>query len=445
MPPAPPLSALFTDLYELTMMQAYRREGLTGRAVFSLFVRRLPPTRRYLVAAGLETVLDYLEGLRFTAEEIAYLETLGRFSPEFLDDLGRFRFSGDVRAVPEGTPLFAGEPLLEIAAPLPEGQLVETAVMNQMHLETLLASKAARVVEAAAGRPVADFGARRMHGADAALKAARAFHIAGVTGTSNVEAAMAFGLSPIGTMAHSYIQAHRSEAAAFTAFGALYPGATLLVDTYDTIKAVETLIGLLGEGLPVPSAIRLDSGDLAALSKEARRRLDEAGHSGIGIVASGGLDEGKVAALLRDGAAIDAFGVGTSMGVSADAPSLDMVYKLCDYEGEGRIKLSPGKVGLPGELQVFRVEEAGRAQRDVIAAKDEALEGRPLMMPVMQNGKRLARPEPLDALRERCRAERALLPPGILAIEGDAAFPVEISAELRRRQAEAAARAHRGE
>jgi nicotinate phosphoribosyltransferase len=384
--------ALFTDLYELTMLQAYLEEGMRDWAVFGLFVRRLPARRNFLLACGLDTVLHYLETLRFTEDDLAYLHSLGLFSDRFLSWLRAFRFTGEVRAAPEGAPLFADEPILEVAAPLPEAQLVETFIMNQVHLQTLLATKAWRVVTAAGGRPVVDFGARRIHGLDAALKGARAFSIGGVASTSNVLAGRRYGLPVAGTMAHSYVQAHDDEAEAFAAFARLYPDTVILVDTYDTLEAVRKVVALARSagGAFEIKAIRLDSGDLLALSRGARALLDEAGLRHVGIFASGGLDEDRIAALVAADAPIDGFGVGTSMGVSSDVPDLDIAYKLCEYAGKGRLKLSTGKPVLPGRKQVFRLSEHGCDVGDVIARAEERLEGRPLLVPVMRDGERLA-------------------------------------------------------
>ena len=357
--------ALFTDLYELSMLQAYFEEGFQESAVFTLFVRRLPERRNYFLACGLDTVLEQLERLHFTREDLDYLSSLGYFSERFLHWLESFRFTGAVRGVREGTPVFANEPILEVTAPLPESQLVETLVMNQIHLQTVLASKATRLVTAAAGRSVVDFGARRMHGLDAALKGARAFHIAGVASTSNVLAGKLYGVPISGTMAHSYIQAHSDEAEAFAAYARLYPETVLLVDTYDTLAGVRQVIELarrLGGDFQV-QAIRLDSGDLAGLARQSREMLDAAGLERVRIFASGGLDEYAIAELVGHNAPVDAFGVGTSMGVSSDVPDLDIAYKLAQYAGEGRIKLSSGKPILPGAKQVFRQREGGRFRR----------------------------------------------------------------------------------
>jgi nicotinate phosphoribosyltransferase len=391
------------------------------------------------MACGLDAVLDFLERVRFTDEDIRYVASLGGFSPRFLDRLREFCFTGEVHAVPEGTPLFANEPILEVVAPIAQGQLIETLVMNQVHLQTVLASKAARVVAAAQGRAVVDFGARRMHGIDAALKAARAFYIAGVASTSNVVAGRIYGIPVAGTMAHSYIQAHDSEAEAFRAFAALYPDTILLVDTYDTLVGVRRVIDLarkLGDAFRV-SAVRLDSGDLGALAKQSRALLDAAGLQRVKIFASGGLDEFEVDKLVQGGAPIDGFGVGTAMGVSDDVPALDIAYKLSEYAGKGRLKLSTGKPVLPGRKQIFRREQDGRAAGDVIGCDDEKLPGRPLMRTVMQNGRRL--PEAALSLADiRAHAERelTLLPEQVRQIApARPPYPVEISAKLQDKSA----------
>ena len=427
-------NALFTDLYQLTMLQAYFKERMTERAAFSLFVRRLPPNRNFLIACGLDTVLDYLETLRFTKQDLSFLDTLKIFSDRFLTWLADFRFTGDVHAVREGTPLFANEPILEVEAPLPEAQLIETFVINQVQLQTMLASKAHRVVTAAQGRSIIDFGARRMHGTDASLKAARAFWIAGVDATSNVLAGQRFGIPVAGTLAHSYIQAHGDEAAAFHAFAKLYPDTVLLIDTYDTLAGVQKVIDLaneLGDDFKV-RAVRLDSGDLLDLSLRVRDALDQAGLDRVQIIASGSLDEYEIDALLSSGAPLDGFGVGTAMGVSADAPYLDIVYKLTSYAGDGRVKLSANKPVLPGRKQVFRNADGDRDTGDTIARVDEDLSGRPLLGPVMRDGARLV-PQ-IDNLAEtrRYAAEQiARLPETVRALsDADPPYPVEISPKL---------------
>jgi nicotinate phosphoribosyltransferase len=418
------------------MLQAYFEEQMSEVAAFSLFVRRLPERRNYLLACGLDDVLAYLETLRFDAPALAYLESLGRFSMPFLRHLEQFRFTGDVYAVPEGTPIFAGEPLLEIEAPIGESQLVETIVMNQIHLQTVLASKAARVVEAARGRTVVDFGMRRMHGIDAALKAARAFTIAGVGATSNVAAGQAYGLHVSGTQAHSYIQAHDDEYAAFRAFTRTYPDTVLLVDTYDTLEGMRQVVRLaedLGAEFRV-KAVRLDSGDLFQLAIESRRILNDAGLASVEIFASGGLDEDAIALLLERGAPIDAFGVGTDMGVSRDAPSLDIVYKLVEYAGRGRLKRSPGKHLLPGRKQIFRIERDGIASHDVLGRRDEEPWGRPLLQQVMKGGRRCGpAPETLDEARARARQELARLPANVRRLgPADPPYRVDVSTALAR-------------
>jgi nicotinate phosphoribosyltransferase len=439
--------ALLTDLYELTMAQAYLEEGLTDQAVFSLFVRRLPTHRNFLIACGLETVLDSLETLRFSDDDLEYLASLRQFSPKFLDWLKQMRFTGDVYAVPEGTPVFAHEPIIEVVAPLPIAQLVETLVMNQIHLQTLLASKAYRVVAAAKGRPVFDFAARRTHGSDAALKGARAFYIAGVAATSNVLAGKLYRIPVVGTMAHSYIQAHRDEIEAFRAFTRIYPETVLLVDTYDTLGGVQRVIELAREMGPAfrVKAIRLDSGELAELSARARELLDRAGLSHVQILASGSLDEEQIARLLEAGAPINGFGVGTAMGVSRDAPDLDIAYKLSEYAGQARLKLSPGKSVLPGRKQVFRLEEEGCAVGDIIARADEQLPGRPLLRLVMRAGERLERQD-LEAIRRYTHEQIARLPERIRALApAQPPYPVEISAALRHLQQQLAAHYERRE
>jgi nicotinate phosphoribosyltransferase len=416
------------------MLQAYFEQGMHGRAVFSLYVRRLPKMRNYLLACGLDDVLAYLETLAFDQAGLAYLETLGQFSPRFLQFLEALRFTGDVHAVPEGTAVFAGEPILEIAAPIAEAQLVETFVMNQIQLQTMLASKAARVVEAAAGRRVIDFGLRRIHGVDAGLKAARAFHVAGVDATSNVAAGQAYGVPVAGTLAHSYVQAHDDEYEAFRTFARLYPDTTLLVDTYDTIEGVAKVIRLahaLGPDFTV-AAVRLDSGDLANLAGRTRHILDDAGLKTVAIFVSGNLNEDEIERLVTAGAPIDGFGVGTDMGVSRDSPSLDIAYKLVEYDGRGRTKLAPGKLALPGAKQVFRVERENVADYDIVGRRSEGGPGRPLLEAVMAEGKRLPRARTtLDQYRAYAKTSIAGLPGRIRSIRpADPPYRVDVSASL---------------
>lgn len=425
---------LLTDLYEIHMMQAYRAQGMNGIAVFDLFIRRLPATRNYLVACGLEDILHYLETLRFSAQQIAYLRGLNHFSPEFLAGLADFRFTGDVWAVPEGTVFFANEPVLEIIAPMAQAQFVESFILNQLHMATLAASKAARVVTAAKGKTVVDFGLRRMHGADAALKAARAFYIAGVAATSNVLAGELYGIPVSGTMAHSYLQAHSSEYEAFVNFLRSVPEAVLLVDTYDTLEGVRQVIRVARD---LPDAriagIRLDSGDLTQLSKESRAILDSAGLTNVRVFASGDLDEHEIARLIASGAPIDGFGVGTRMGVSSDAPYLDTVYKLVEYDGKPRIKRSTGKRTLPGRKQVFRETVKGKSASDVIGLRDEAIPGTPLLELVMKTGRRTSPPPAINTIRERCREQLFGLPEPLLQLSAAAKpYPVSLSPGLER-------------
>ena len=429
--------ALFTDLYELTMLQAYREHGLAGRATFELFARSLPPGRNYLLACGLDPALAYLERLAFGPEALAALAGLG-FPAPFLDWLGGLRFTGDVDAMPEGTPAFAGEPLLVVEAPVAEAQVVETFLLNQLHFQTLVASKGARIVEAAAGRPVADFGSRRAHGTEAGMLAARALYIAGMASTSNVAAGARYGIPVSGTMAHSYVQARGDDLAAFREMAATHPETTLLVDTFDALAGVRAVVALareLGDAFRV-RAVRIDSGPLAELAARARRLLDDAGLGRVRIVASGGLDEHAIAGL--SGAPIDAFGVGTRAVTSADAPAFDAVYKLAAYAGEGRLKRSPGKETLPGRKQVYRERGAGGgAERDVLAGAAERRGGEPLLVPVMRGGRRLAAGrEPLERARERAREETARLPARVRSLAGARPpYPVAVSPGLRREAA----------
>jgi nicotinate phosphoribosyltransferase len=419
------LSALLTDYYQLTMLEAYLDEGLEDVAVFELFVRRLPPQRNFLVAAGLEQAAEYLETLRFDADELAWLRTQG-FSPRLLERLGAFRFEGDVDAMPEGTVCFAGEPILRVRAPLWQAQFVESRVLNLVHFQTLIASKAARCVLAADGRLLVDFGLRRAHGAEAALLAARASRLAGFAGTATTEAGRRFGIPLFGTMAHSFVQAHDAEQAAFDAFVRAHPARpTLLVDTYDTEAAVESLIA---HGTR-PGGVRLDSGDLAAHARTVRALLDAAGWHDVTIFASGNLDEQRIAALLAQGAPIDGFGVGTALDVSADAPSLDAVYKLQSYAGAARRKRSEGKATWPGVKQVCRsVDAQGIFSGDTIGLADEAAHGEPLLQPAMRQGQRVAALPSLEQARAHHAEQMRRLPPPLRELgPAPEAYPVAIS------------------
>ena len=406
--------ALFTDLYELTMLRAYHELGITKRAVFSLFARRLPAERNYLIAAGLEDFLQAVETLRFNESDLAYLRSQG-FPDTILERLERFRFSGDIYAMPEGTPFFENEAVIEVVAPMEEAQLIETLAINQVGFPSLIASKAARIVSAAQGRRVIDFGGRRAHGIDAAVTGARAAYIGGADATANVYAGRRYGVPITGTMAHSFIQSFDDEMDAFRSFARVYPSTVLLVDTYDPIAGVKKVVALakeLGDAFKV-RGVRIDSGDLTALAKTARQILDEAGLPQVQIVASGGLDEYVILDLVAAGAPIDVFGVGTDLAVSGDAPALDIVYKLTEFGGEGRVKLSVGKRSLPGRKQIFRNYEHDIAVGDVIARAEEALPGTPLLRAVMRDGVRVIPPETLTTIRDRCRAELARMPEDI--------------------------------
>jgi len=431
-------AALFTDLYELTMAQAYVAEDMLEPATFSLFFRHLPGDRNYLLSCGAEDVADFITAVRFTDDDLEYLAGTHQLSPAFIDYLRDFRFSGEVRAVPDGTPVFPQEPLVEVTAPAPEAQIMETWVINQMHVQSVLATKAARIVTAAAGRPVLDFGLRRIHGADGGLKAARAFHVAGVTATSNVLAGQVYGVPLSGTMAHSYVQAHDSELDAFRAFTAEFPETVLLVDTYDTLAGVDQVIDLArrrGSAFGV-QAIRLDSGDLEALIPSARARLDEAGLENVKIMASGGLDEYQMRELVRGRAPVDGFGIGTDLAVSGDAPSLDLSYKLVEYEARPRMKLSAGKVSVPGRKQVFRRARDGQLDGDLLAGAAESHEGEPLLRTVMRGGRRTGQGRwTLDDARQYCARQLASLPPRLHAQESlppSEAYPVSLSRDLAR-------------
>jgi nicotinate phosphoribosyltransferase len=416
-----PLSSpLLTDLYQLTMLQAYFEREMTETAVFELFVRKLPPGRDFLVAAGLEQALGFLEELRFGDEELDWIERCGLFRPAFAARLAQLRFTGDIHAMPEGTVFFPDEPVLRVTAPLPEAQLIETRVLNLVHFQTVIASKAARLRRVAAGKGLIDFGLRRAHGGEAGLLAARASYLAGFDGSATALAAPLFGIPVFGTMAHSFVQAHDGEAEAFAHFAAAFPeNAVLLIDTYDTVEGARRAVG----AAKMLKGVRLDSGDLDALSRQVRKILDEAGHKQAIIFASGNLDEARVAALLAAGAPIDSFGIGTGLTTSADAPYLDAVYKLEEYAGKPRRKRSTGKATWPGRKQVYRhYTDDGRFRRDVVSVEGDAQPGEPLLRPAMQRGRRLPQPG-LAASRAHCLAQLERLPRG--------EYPVEISPALR--------------
>lgn len=437
-----PSRALFADLYELTMAQAYWQHSHNAPATFSLAFRNLPPDRGYAVFAGLDEALAHLEALRFTDADVAYLRSLGLFDDAFLDWLPSLRFTGDVRAMSEGELAFAGEPVAEITAPVIEAQLVETAVMNAVGLQTMLATKAARVQYAAQGRAVIEFAARRTQGGEAADRLARVSYLVGFGGTSNVLAAARYGIPPVGTMAHSFISSFPTEAEAFDAYADSFPDtSTLLVDTYDTLEGVRRAAGTgnrLRDTGHALRAIRLDSGNLLTLSIESRRILDEAGLHDVRVFASGGLDEFDVEALLEAGAPIDGFGIGTKLGVSADAPWMDWAYKLSEYNGTPVLKLSEGKASLAGRKQVYRRANAdGMYTGDTLALEEEQLpegDGAPLLSPVMTGGQRTATPPTLTELRERFAAGFARLPERHKTLRSPDAYPVHHSWALEETQ-----------
>jgi len=425
------LSALSTDLYELTMVGGYFVNGLSGRATFDLFVRQLPPTRNYLIACGLEQALDFLESLRFTPDEIQFLRTvpaLAKLPAAFFDEyLPQFRFTGDVWAIEEGTPVFAEEPIMRVTAPLAEAQIVETAVIAETMFPTSVASRAARVIKAAAGHPVMEFGARRAHGIEAGIRAARAAYIAGFGSTSIVEAGRRFGIPLSGTMAHSWVMAFADETTAFRKYAEVFGEAVFILDTYDAVAAARMVAT---SGLR-PKAVRIDSGDQVAISREVRRIFDEHGLVDTAIVASGDLDEMRIAEIVAAGAPVDGFGVGTAVSTSSDAPALSGVYKLAEIERDGRavpvLKKSPGKRTYPGRKQVWRVMRDGIAVEDVLALEgaQPPADAEPLLRQVMKNGERLSRPS-LTEIRDRCRQRVATLPGEVTQLIDGKKYPVRV-------------------
>ncbi len=432
-----PPPALFTDLYELTMAQAYWRSGTTASATFSLTFRSYPPDRAYFVLAGVDDALRYLENLRFSAEDIEYLRSLERFDEAYLAFLRDLRFTGSVRTMSEGAIFFAEEPAIEVTAPMIEAQIVETALLNQINLQTILATKASRVVHAARGKAIVDFAARRTHGVDAANKLARVSFLVGFAGTSNLMAAKLYDIPVFGTMAHSFVEAFTDEQTSFQVYADAFPDTTtLLVDTYDTLEGVGKAVNVAknmerrGHAL---RAVRLDSGDLLDLSRKTRDLLDAAGLPHVEVFASGSLDEFAVDALLAAGAPIDGFGVGTKVGVSADAPWTDCVYKLVEYDGRPTLKLSQGKQTLPGPKQVYRFRDSdGVYARDVIATADEPAppNGNPLLRDVMAGGKRLEPPLSLQELKEEFGRESESLPAVHKELRSPANYRVGISDSL---------------
>lgn len=433
---------LLTDLYQLNMLHAYFERGMLGTAVFELFVRKLPPERNFLMAAGLEQAVSYLEGLRLSEAERRWLADSGRFGRAFIDRLAELRFTGDVDALPEGTVFFADEPVIRVTAPLPEAQLVETRLINLLHFETVVASKAARMVLAAPGKALVDFGLRRAHGAEAGLLAARAAYVAGFAGTATTAAAPLFGIPVFGTMAHSFILAHAREEDAFLAFARSRPdNVVLLLDTYDTEAAAAKLVRLApvlaAEGIRI-AGVRLDSGDLAAHARAVRAILDGGGLRDVRILASGGLDEYLLAAHTAAGAPIDGYGIGTSLVASSDAPVLDCAYKLQMYEGRPKRKRSEGKATWPGAKQVFRgFGRDGRMQRDVLGLAGENCAGTPLLQPVMRAGRRVAAAPSLDEIRRFAAEQLAALPEERRGVRPMPPFPVAVSPAVRALAAQA--------
>jgi nicotinate phosphoribosyltransferase len=437
--------ALLVDLYELTMAAAYFEHQVDCRATFELFVRHLPAERAYLVAAGLDSALTYLENLRFTDDDVRFLRAqpaLRTVSPAFFDYLAEFRFHGDVRAVPEGTPVFAEEPLLQVTAPVLEAQIVETYLLSVIHIETLVASKAARVVQAAQGRSVLEFGTRRAHGPEAGVRAARAACVGGCAATSNVLAGALYDLPLAGTAAHSWTQVFASERRSFEALLETFPdSAILLVDTYDPLAGAE-IAATLGKKIP---GVRLDSGDLLEKSRGVREILDRHGLEEARLVASGDLNEFKIEALVAAGAPIDSFGVGTDLVTSRDVPALGVVYKLVETEAHGVVepksKFSEEKVTWPGRKQVFRFSDGGEYHHDLIARAGEDYPGAlPLLEPVMQEGRRLKPAPRVGEIRQRTLAHLARLPEPYRALRNAPPYPVNISGALEQLLEEVRAR-----
>jgi nicotinate phosphoribosyltransferase len=428
--------ALLTDLYQLTMLQGYLQQRMEDTAVFEFFVRKLPPRRGFLVAAGLEQALSYLENLRFTPWELDWIAKSGRFSTALVEYLTQFRFTGDVHAMPEGTVFFPDEPILRVTAPLPQAQLVETRLINLLHFQTLIASKAVRVVLAAPGKELVDFGLRRAHGEEAGLLAARASYLVGFSGTATVQAGALFGMPVYGTVAHSFIQAHEDEMEAFEHFALAQPDhVVLLLDTYDTESAARKVVALaprLQKRGIVIKGVRLDSGNLADHARRVRRILNDGGLPDVRIVASGNLDEYAVQELVAVNTPIDSFAVGTHMTTSSDAPYLDCAYKLQEYAGRPSRKRSEGKATWPGRKQVYRHDGAdGRMAHDVLTLADDPQDGSALIQPVMREGRRLAPAPALADVRARVAKEVARLPEYLRRLEDGPPYQVRVSQALR--------------
>jgi nicotinate phosphoribosyltransferase len=437
----PHTSVLLTDLYQLTMLQGYYEQGMEETAVFEFFVRKMPPERNFLLVAGLDQALTYIESLRFTSAELEWIKQSGRFRDDFVDYLSDLRFTGDVHAVPEGRVVFPNEPLLRVTAPLPQAQLMESRLINLLHFQTMIASKAARCVLAAPDKLLVDFGMRRAHGAEAALLAARAAYLAGLTGTATVLAAPLFGIPVFGTMAHAFVQAHSDESVAFEHFAQAQPdNVVLLIDTYDTERAarkvVELAPRLAQEGIKV-KGVRLDSGDLADHARKVRQILDDGDCSEITIFASSSVDEYVLQDLVGAGAPIDGFGIGTHLDTSADRPYLDCVYKLQEYGGRARRKRSEGKATWPGRKQVYRYFDSdGYLSHDLLTLETDVRDGKPLLKQVMRAGQRIDPPETLTQSRERAADELARLPAELRNLRRRQVYPVEVSDNLRALAAE---------
>ncbi|MFC1503568.1 nicotinate phosphoribosyltransferase [Pseudomonadota bacterium] len=430
-------SPQLTDLYQLTMVQSYLDHDMNDKAVFEFFVRKLPSRRNFMVAAGLEPLLNFLTQARFSDEELEYLANSGFFRSNLIDYLSKFRFSGQVDAMPEGTLFFANEPVVRITASLPEAQLIETRLINLLQLPTLVATKAARCRLAAADKLLVDFGLRRAHGAEAGMQASRASYIAGFDGTSNVLAGQQYGIPIFGTMAHAYIQAHDSETDAFRHFADSQPdNLVLLIDTYDTSRGAERVIKLAeqlkAEGKSV-KAVRIDSGELGHEAIKVRDILDRSGHTEIGIFASSSVDEYLLEHLGQQQAPIDGYGIGTSLTTSEDAPFLNCAYKLQEYAGIARRKRSHGKATWPGCKQVYRhVKDNGQLAFDQLCLETEKPEnGQPLLQPVMLDGKRLVAPESFDTLRKRVNQQLLMLTPALANLSQQGGFELKISQSLQ--------------
>jgi nicotinate phosphoribosyltransferase len=408
---------LCTDLYELTMAQSYLEHGKTGTAVFSLFVRKLPPNRNFLVSCGLETLLEALERFRFGDREIRYLKSLGRFKDFFLDFLREYEFRGNLYAIPEGRVVFQNEPLVQVEGPLPEVQILETLVINVIHFQTVIASKAVRSFLVAGGRTLVDFGFRRAHGLEAGIYAARACYIAGFAGTSNLEAGRRFGIPVFGTVAHSYIMVFDSEEEAFRAFAESFPkNAVFLIDTYDTLEAARKTVDLAKRGVPVVG-VRIDSGDVETLSREVRRILDDAGLKDVKIIVSGGVDEYAIEGWVSKGCPIDAFGVGTRFITSDDAPHLDMAYKLVEYGGRPKVKTSPGKATFPYRRQVCRFYSGETMDHDEVVVFGKETGGESLVRQVVRGGTLTEKLPTLDQIRDTLQEDLRRLPEGLKRLE----------------------------